>query len=68
MPETKNNLTPAEIKQRAETIKAIYDRYLLQLNELKQQQSAVIENIIEDLEKKKIAEIKDSLNQTKKVD
>ncbi|NQV12771.1 MAG: hypothetical protein HQ530_00515 [Parcubacteria group bacterium] len=62
MPQVKNNLTPAEIKQKAAEIQNIYNIYMAELKKLKEKQNKVIDEHMKKLEQKKIAETKDILN------
>jgi len=50
-----------EIQKRAETIKAIYQKYLTKLDELKKEQNKIVNKFIKELEQKKIEEIKKTL-------
>jgi F0F1-type ATP synthase membrane subunit b/b' len=56
-------MSKKEIKKRAKTIEDIYQRYLNKLTELKKKQDEIINQFIKELEKKKIEEIRKTLNQ-----
>ena len=56
MPDKK--LSPEEIKKKAETIKSVYQKYLIELSRLQKKQIEIINKFIKELEKRKIEEIK----------
>jgi len=50
-----------EIQERAKTIKAVYQKYLVQLNELKKEQNKIISKFIKEIEQRKIEEIRKTI-------
>ena len=58
MPE---EISKEEIRVRVKTIRAIYQEYLTELNDLKKQQTKIIDEFMKKLEQRKIEEIKETL-------
>lgn len=56
------SLTKEEIQKRADAIEAIYEAYLVELNNLKQEQSEIINKFMKKLEQKKIDAIRKTLS------
>jgi NADH:ubiquinone oxidoreductase subunit D len=52
----------SEIKIKAQKIEEIYERYIGKMNELKNEQSRILEEFLHELEKAKMEEIRSKLN------
>lgn len=52
-----------EIKKRAEEIERIYKEYMEKMTELKREQDKILEEFLHELEKAKMEEVRNKLNQ-----
>jgi hypothetical protein len=52
-----------EVKEKLKKIEEIYQDYLQKIDELKKEQNQIIDEFIQELEKAKMEEIKNKINQ-----
>ncbi|MFZ2970040.1 MAG: hypothetical protein WA063_02745 [Minisyncoccia bacterium] len=57
------NISKDEIQRRAGRVEDIYQEYFSKLNELKKKQNEIIDQFIEEMEQKKIEEVRKTLIQ-----
>lgn len=56
-----NRLSKEKIQKKVKTIEATYQTYLAKLNRLQKKQNEIISEFIEEIEKRKIEEIKKTI-------